>query len=142
MSRYVSAVVAVGAVLLSTGVLNAEPRQPPQTPARASVEGKCARDPNLVGACSWVRGRLGAYNGNPTYRMWKVGTDRLLGVSASRPAGGGPVLPDVLEEILEGGYPVLADYLVCPFTEERKGEMQLICVEEAKNIRLGAWRLW
>jgi hypothetical protein len=47
----------------------------------------------------------------------------------------------VLEEILEGGYPVFADYLVCPFTEERKREMQLICVEEAKNIRLGASRL-
>jgi hypothetical protein len=39
-------------------------------------------------------------------------------VLLSTSCSGGPVLPDVLEEILEGGYPVFADYLVCPFTDE------------------------
>jgi hypothetical protein len=32
---------------------------------------------------------------------------------------------------------VFADYPVCPFTEEQEGEMQLIRIEEARNIRLG-----
>jgi hypothetical protein len=49
----------------------------------------CQSDPDLVGACFTVHGRLSAFNGNPTFRIWRIGTKRYLGVS-------GEVLPDPL----------------------------------------------
>jgi hypothetical protein len=83
-----------------------------------------------------MKGRLSAYNGNPTLRIWPIGSIRLLGVSDSRPAGGEAVYPAELKPLVGFERDVLADYLVCPFTAERPGVMQLVCVEEARAIRI------
>jgi hypothetical protein len=36
--------------------------------------------PQGIGECAWIYGRLNAWNGNPTFRIWIVGTSRMLGV--------------------------------------------------------------
>lgn len=101
----------------------------------AAVERPCSEHPQLVGACFTVRGRMRAYNGNPSIRVWRVGTTRILGVSDQRFK-----LPDVvnlpadIESLVTTGRDLYADFVVCPFTREAPGVMQLVCVESASNV--------
>ena len=91
----------------------------------------CKDNPALAGKCFVVRGRMRAYNGNPTYRIWKIGTGRLLGVTGVHP-GEAPILP----EGLACGFDcdVFADFEVCPFTAGKAGVMQRVCVESAARV--------
>jgi hypothetical protein len=107
--------------------------------------------------CYWTHGRLGIYNGNPSDRIWKVGTRRILGVfngpSHFPPRSDddfeSPELPANLEraykadyqswkrskEDLPHAFPVIfADFEVCRLEQEKKGEMQAVCVESAQSI--------
>jgi hypothetical protein len=38
----------------------------------------CKEHPMLSGPCFKVRGRMSFYNGNPTVRIWPLGTKRML----------------------------------------------------------------
>jgi hypothetical protein len=91
---------------------------------------ECKGNPALVGRCFAVHGRLRAYNGNPTFRIWPLGTKRLLGVTGARP-GDEPILP----KDLACGFDcdVFADFEVCPFSESRPGVMQRTCIESAAH---------
>ena len=67
--------------------------------------------------------------------LWPVGTKRMLGVTA------GPRLDDADDPIypqdlkrLSATEAVYGDFEVCPFTPERKGEMQLVCIESANHL--------
>jgi hypothetical protein len=104
----------------------------------ARAQGGCAGHPDLVGPCVTIRGRAGLYNGNPTIRIWRVGTTRLLGVSARHcEAPACEPLPAAVRERLGWEHPVFADFTLCPFTRARPGVMQLVCVEAARNVRRG-----
>ena len=41
---------------------------------------------------------------------------------------------EALAKQLEGENEILGDFLVCPFTRPRPREMQLMCIESAKNV--------
>jgi hypothetical protein len=100
-----------------------------------SVEKSCREHPQLVGKCFSVHGRLATYNGNPAVRLWRIGTKRVLGVSDQRfSLPGYRNLPEDLAKQLDGETQIFGDFLVCPFTRARSGEMQLMCIESAKNI--------
>jgi hypothetical protein len=88
----------------------------------------CASDPDIVGSCFRVHGRIAAYNGTPTLRIWPIGTDRLLGVEDDVP------VPEALSRRLDWEVNAYADFEVCPFAREREGEMQRVCVESAEHI--------
>ena len=94
----------------------------------------CRAQPALVGKCFRVRGRLSLYNGAPTIRLWRVGTKRMLGVSASYSRDGYSRIPEELEKKLDWETDVWGDFLACPFTRQRPKEMQMICIEEGKNV--------
>lgn len=94
----------------------------------------CRAQPSLVGKCFMVRGRLSLYNGAPTVRLWRAGTKRVLGVSASYARDGYSSIPEELERRLDWETELWGDFLVCPFTRRRAKEMQMICVEEGKNV--------
>ena len=99
--------------------------------AAPAVDGpSCKGNPALSGACFTVHGRLRAYNGNPTFRIWPIGTKRLLGVTGAEP-GQEPILP----QDLACGFDcdVFADFLVCPFTQDQPGVVRRVCVESASN---------
>ena len=82
-----------------------------------------------------MHGRLGSYNGNPAVRLWNLRTKRMLGVSDQRfKIPGYSNLPEDLATKLGGGTNIYADFLVCPFTRPRPREMQLVCVESARNV--------
>ena len=91
---------------------------------------QCKANPQLAGPCFVVHGRLRAYNGNPTFRIWRIGTGRLLGVTGAQP-GEDPIMPTKLG--CDFDHDVYADFEVCPFTQEKPGVMQRVCIESAQN---------
>ncbi len=93
----------------------------------------CKTNPYLVGACYAIRGRIGAYNGTPSMRIWPVGSSRLLGVLSSE----NEILPDNIRGKVSFEHRVYADLVVCPFTKAQPGVMQLVCVETATNVSFG-----
>ena len=115
-------------LLVAAGTASTESRS-------TSPEKSCRQHPQLIGKCFSVRGRLSVYNGNPVFRIRRIGTRRVLGVSDQRFAL--PEyrnIPEDLAKQVEGENEVLGDFLVCPFTRSRPGEMQLVCIESAKHV--------
>jgi hypothetical protein len=105
------------------------------TQSLATQEKSCREHPQLVGSCFKVRGRLSVYNGAPALRIWKVGTRRMLGVSEQRFAEPGYTnIPDSIRQQLNEETVLFGDFMVCPFTRSKPGEMQLVCVEEGRNL--------
>lgn len=100
---------------------------------------------------------MSVYEGMVTYRIWKIGTRRLLGVFSGPshyPANTdedleNPEFPRELDKALEANQrrhkrltgtmwtvtpPVFADFEVCPLRPEEKGVRQPVCIESATRI--------
>ena len=114
------------------------------------------KTPEIAPSCYWTRGRITCCNGNPTMRMWKVGTKRILGIFSGPNAWRydledslHPELPANLSRAYEAEYkhrvtmkdpdagdtePVFGNFEVCPLERGRPGWMQSVCIESAKNI--------
>ena len=91
----------------------------------------CKEDPNVVDACFSLHGRMFVSNGTPSLRIWRVDTDRILGVFDPE----NEIIPHNLEKKLSGfDVDVYGDFEVCPFTKNRAGEMQMVCVEFADHL--------
>jgi len=89
----------------------------------------------LIGKCFSVRGRLSVYNGAPAIRLWRIGTRRVLGISEQRFSQPDyRNLPEDLTKQLNGENESFGDFLVCPFTPAKPREMQLVCIDSAKNV--------
>jgi hypothetical protein len=99
--------------------------------ALSSDETQCKSNPKVVEACFTVRGRLNYWNGTPSTRIWIIGSSRVLGLP-----GEDADLPDNVKVHLHTfGDEITADYVVCPFTKHRKGEMQMVCVQSASSVQ-------
>jgi hypothetical protein len=86
----------------------------------------CRGNPALAGKCFRVHGRLRSYNGNPTFRIWPIGSGRLIGVTGAKP-GDAPILPG---DVACGfDCDVVADFEMCPFSPSKPGVMQRACIE-------------
>src|SRR5215470_6417311 len=74
----------------------------------------CRTNPDLVGPCMPMRGRIGFANGAYWAKIWKVGTKRILGIHRDIP------LPQNLHNALDGQWDVVVfgDFVVCPFTKD------------------------
>jgi hypothetical protein len=65
----------------------------------------------------------------PQREYGKLGTKRMLGVHND-------VLPGELgRKMTDFGTEAFGDFRVCPFTKEKSGAMQFVCIESAKNVR-------
>jgi len=111
----------------------------PQPAARRKIP--CKTQENAA-ACYWAHGRLSVYNGTPSFRLWKIGTHRILGIY-SGPDGEKrdlldnehPELPAKVERALKPFQNVVfADFEICPLEPAVAGAMQAACIESAKNI--------
>jgi len=91
----------------------------------------CKNDPDIAAACFRVQGRLAVYNGSPSLRIWRVGTNRILGVRTE-------ITPENVSARFSDSDPfdteIYGDYEVCPFTKEKPGEMQMVCIESASHL--------
>jgi len=96
----------------------------------AAADERCKGNPDIVGACYRVHGRLDVWNGAPTFRIWIIGTHHVLGVD---PLEDG-IMPTFLLEQLQAGYSLTGSYMVCPFRRERRGYMGSVCIESATRL--------
>jgi hypothetical protein len=98
----------------------------------------CPSSPKLTGACFTVHGRLSIANGFWNYRIWPVGTTRMLAVVDSADVYeemAPPPLPKHVGRELNGsGTHIFGDYEVCPLTRSIPGHMQHVCVARASNL--------
>jgi hypothetical protein len=97
----------------------------------------CEVSPKLVGACFTVHGRLALWNGAPAFRIWPIGTKRMLGVNGADddPDAASPV-PDVVAKLRKTDMTqVYGHYRVCPFSRIQPGHMQFVCIDSATNLR-------
>lgn len=100
------------------------------TSTRAEQKRPCKGNPGLVDACFSLRGRVFYANGAPSLPIWRVGTNRILGVLPAEDE----IIPANLAKLLDQNNDVFGDLEVCPFTKERSGEMQMVCVESARHL--------
>jgi hypothetical protein len=87
-----------------------------------------------VGEPFRVYGRLSVYCGNPSCRIWIVGTNRILGI---REIEEKPLIPPGLHRILKEDINdrlIYADFVVSPLTRYKEGVMQMVKVESAENV--------
>jgi hypothetical protein len=99
------------------------------------AERSCRQHPQLTGQCFRIRGRMNYWNGNPSVRIWRVGTKRILGVSDVRFKIDGYVnLPPSIEARLSWDTDLFGNFVVCPFTRDAPGVMRLVCVESVSNV--------
>ena len=104
------------------------------TTAPCSVFGACNSEESSENKCRIVHGRLSIYNGAWGAVIWPIGTKHLLAVRSRNEA---LMMPKEIEsKLFTNGSEndVYGDYEVCPFSEERKNEIQVVCVESAKNL--------
>jgi hypothetical protein len=100
----------------------------------------CVKSPEIIGACFVVHGRLMLTNGNPSVRIWRVGTKRMLGVlDADRNVFNDLTdLPSELRKLFPVNNPdrtvIFGDYTVCPLSVERPRWMQDVCIAHAENL--------
>jgi len=156
MAAFFTASVARQPQAPAKGVAGTASQDQPKSTATASANPSRrkipCKTPENASLCYWTHGRLSVWEGGPpSYRLWKIGTRRLLGVfkGPSRfPAftdddAFNPEFPTNLERAYEVDGrrwkwtfppPVFADFEVCPLEPEKKGEMQSVCIESAKNI--------
>ena len=93
----------------------------------------CRKDPRVIAACYTVHGRLNNWNGNPTRRIWIIGTKRMLGLRD------GTELPVALEKPLSDfDHEVYGDFDFCPFTPQKSGVMQVGCLAAVTKYQIKA----
>jgi hypothetical protein len=103
----------------------------------------CKTEVNAA-SCYWTHGRLEYGNGTPALRLWKTGTNRLLGIYSGpsinvrgddKGDNEHPELPASLsKQLVPAGTIIWADFEVCPLEPEKPGVMQAACIESAKKI--------
>lgn len=87
-----------------------------------------------VGDAIRVHGRLSAYNGNPSCRIWIVGDSRVLGIhEAEEECPIPPEIHKILSEDIDDRA-IYADFIVTPLSDYEAGVMQIVRVESAENI--------
>ena len=107
------------------------------SPISEATDKSCREHPQLIGKCFNVKARLSVYNGAPAVRLWRSDTRRMLGVSEQRfHLNGYSNLPESLSQQLNGDNEIFGDFLVCPFTKSKPREMQLVCIESARNVSI------
>jgi hypothetical protein len=114
------------------------------------------KTPEIAASCYWTHGRLSLYNGNPSLRLWQVGTKRILGIYSGPHSerydpldNEHPELPANLDRAYDAEYkrrlalkdrdaglpePSFGDFEVCPLEPEHPGRMQSVCIEAVKHI--------
>jgi hypothetical protein len=89
----------------------------------------------------WIHGRLSAWNGTPTFRIWVVGTKRILGVTQNPESANSdfPEMPQDLVDVFFAqdsvfGTNIYGDFLVEPLIPDKKGAMRPVRIIAFKKL--------
>lgn len=123
---------------LGLAIVGSSAGAPSQAPKRQTA----CKTPAVSGSCLWVHGRLSAANGNPTIRLWKIGTRHVFSIlsgpgSLDRNPDDSlaPELPTNVQRAFKSPTTrIYADFEVCPLEPEKPGEMQDACIESARHL--------
>jgi hypothetical protein len=130
--RLTTIIMAIVIIVCLAGIVRGEDQVKKKT---------CKEHPMLSGPCYKVRGRMSLSNGTPSVRIWPVRTKRILGISEGRfYVEGYSNVPEELVRQLTWENAMFADFIVCPFTDDKPGVMKLVCVESAENIEIRKWK--
>jgi hypothetical protein len=92
----------------------------------------CEEAPVSGGKCFTLRGRVSLYNGTPSMRIWPIGSNRLLGVVPAEAEDA----PANIKGVVTFEQSATADLEVCPATKAKQGEMQMVCIRSARDVKL------
>jgi hypothetical protein len=92
----------------------------------------CQHSPHLAGSCFVVHGKMYNANGGSLARIWKIGTNHVLGVVGWENID---LPPEIGSHIQSFDDVLFGDFLVCPYTEEETGHMQMVCVQSGTHLR-------
>lgn len=93
----------------------------------------CKSNPQLVAACFSVNGRLSVFNGSPSLRILPTGTHRSLGIVEDQASLS---IPQNIRTLVGFDKDIYGNFLVCPLTKKKPAQMQLVCVDEARNVHV------
>ena len=104
----------------------------------ADFASACKTNPNLVGACFPVHGRLFVSNGRRSVHIASAETRRVMDV-LGRDAWAKDLqaLPAAVEALLassSSNIEVEGDYVVCPFDRTHIARTQAVCIENASHL--------
>jgi hypothetical protein len=105
--------------------------RPRKTPCKTEANAK---------SCYWAHGRLSLHMGSPSFRLWKIGTPRMLAIYSGPSVDFGednehPEFPANIQHVFRPSKnSIFADFEVCPLEPAKPGVMQAACIESAKNI--------
>ncbi len=80
-----------------------------------------------------LHGKLSIWMGTPTFRIWIIGTNRILGIPGgdTEPAE----MPDKLQKLFTNtSVEVYADFVVTPLTKYKRGHMQDVRIDSVENL--------
>jgi hypothetical protein len=128
-------IVVIVACASAVGAVDAAPR---------AIDPKlgCRNNPALAEGCFEIDGHVVVSNGTPSVRLYRRDMNRVLGIVG----GEEPMLPECLTEVLSFEKKVDGKFVVCPFSRDRPGHMQMVCIDEVVNARVfdsgtgGRWR--
>jgi hypothetical protein len=123
------------AVLLSGFLAGAPVGVQNPTPPTSQGTRTCREHPDVKPPCFKVHGRLSAWLGTPTFRIWVIGTNRILGVSDGRfRRPDYPQFPANVDSKVAWDVNIFGDFVVCPFEDDKPGVMRLVCVDSATSL--------
>ena len=115
------------------------------------------KTPENASMCYWAHAEIRIASGDPSFRLWKIGTKRILAIY-SGPShfppktdedSEQPEFPASVDNAWDAAYklkiktknpdqalpdPMFGDFEVCPLEPEHRGWMQSVCLESAKNL--------
>ncbi|WP_445145058.1 hypothetical protein [Dyella sp. Tek66A03] len=98
----------------------------------ASAALACEEAPVSGGKCFTLRGRVSLYNGTPSMRIWPIGSKRLLGVVPAEHEDA----PANIKGVVAFDRSAVADLEVCPVAKAKQGEMQMVCIRSARDVKV------
>jgi hypothetical protein len=108
------------------------------TAQAAEPTADCEHSQLRVGECLEIHGRLSVYNGGGLFRIWPVGTHRLLavvGADGSCCDDKALLRPQIDKLMSTAPWTtwICANWRVCPITRQALGVMQHVCIQRAEH---------
>ncbi len=117
-------------------------RMPTESIQTKKIEPKkpCNNLEGIVSGCFTFKGRASLYNGNPSLRIWRIGTKRILGVheTFNETTGEEPCIPENFKKAINNNFSVevYGKFTVCPLTKSEPGVMQEVCVDSVEITKV------
>jgi hypothetical protein len=104
------------------------------------------KTPALAPSCVQMHGRLRQGSGNPSMRLWQIGTTHIYGIYTNKYGfdhddtiadNEGPTPPANIDKLRypEGGLrEIYGDFEVCPLEPPIEGHMQAACIANASHV--------